>query len=47
MLLLQSSCAESTEYSAQEKIRVNCRKSVVTYGDAIECMIKLDEAQNL
>ena len=44
-ILMLSSCAESKEF-AQEKIRVNCRQSVVTYGDAIECMIKLDEVQN-
>ena len=28
------------------KVINNCRQSVTTYGDAIECMIQLDNLQN-
>ena len=30
-----------------KRIINNCRQTVVTYGDAIECMIKLDELQRI
>lgn len=42
MIVLLSSCGIE-----KNNIRIinNCRHMVNTYGDAIECMIQLDEAQ--
>ena len=39
MMLL--SCSTSNK-----GIKETCIKSVITYGDAIECLVKLNEVQN-
>lgn len=36
---------ESVNNTSTIKIRENCRYEIVTYGDAINCVIKLDERQ--
>lgn len=38
-------CLMSCAAQPAARIKNDCRKHVVTYGDAIECMIQLDEAQ--
>lgn len=43
-LFLMTSC-HSSGVSKSVKIRENCRKTVVTWGDASDCMIILDEVQ--
>lgn len=43
MLLLLGGCVENN--TLQPLGRENCRQYVVTYGDVVECMIKLDERQ--
>lgn len=40
---LTTLCACST--ASNERIKESCVKSVVTYGDAIECMVRLNEVQ--
>ena len=39
LVMLLSCCSSST------KIKEECIKTVVTYGDAVECMIKLNNLQ--
>lgn len=41
ILPLLTGCAANNPLPPHE----NCRKFVVTYGDVVECMIKLDERQ--
>lgn len=41
MIPLLTGCAANNPLPPHE----NCRKFVVTYGDVVECMIKLDERQ--
>lgn len=40
-IILLTGCAANSPVLPRE----NCRRHVVTYGDAVECMIKLDERQ--
>lgn len=42
MMLLSTGCAVQNKGGAHWEY---CRKYVVTYGDGLECMIKLDELQ--
>lgn len=42
MLPLLTGCAATANYDTP---RETCRRNVVTYGDVVECMIRLDEAQ--
>ncbi len=42
MLPLLTGCAATANYDTP---RETCRSNVVTYGDVVECMIRLDEAQ--
>ena len=44
-MIILSSCAEQKITTVKSKSIEPCRQSVVTYGDAVECMIKLDEMQ--
>ena len=44
-LLILNSCAVQTTSADNPKIINTCRQAVITYGDAVECMIMLDEAQ--
>lgn len=46
MLLLPMMCGGCSAPSAKIKIKEPCMASVVTYGDAVECMIKLNEINN-
>ena len=43
--LILNSCA-AQQKTNKAPIIIPCRQTVVTYGDAIECMIRLDEAQH-
>lgn len=45
LMIILSSCAEQKITTVKSKSIEPCRQSVVTYGDAVECMIKLDEMQ--
>lgn len=42
MIPLLTGCAATANYDTP---RETCRRNVVTYGDVVECMIRLDEAQ--
>lgn len=42
MLPLLTGCAATEKTNTP---RETCRSNVVTYGDVVECMIRLDEAQ--
>lgn len=42
MLPLLTGCVATANYGTP---RENCRRNVITYGDVVECMIRLDEAQ--
>ena len=44
-LLILNSCTVHTTSADSPKIINTCRHAVITYGDAVECMIMLDEAQ--
>ncbi len=44
LLLILSSCA-AQQKTNKTPIIIPCRQTVITYGDAVECMIRLDEAQ--
>lgn len=42
MIPLLTGCAATEKTNTP---RETCRRNVVTYGDVVECMIRLDEAQ--
>ena len=44
-MLILTSCAEQNIAVSDVKNIITCRQEVVTYGDALECLISLDEAQ--
>ena len=45
LMLILTSCAEQNIAVSDVKNIITCRQEVVTYGDALECLIRLDEAQ--
>ena len=45
LLLILTSCAEQKTPVSEVKNIITCRQEIATYGDALECLIRLDEAQ--
>ena len=45
-LLILNSCTVHTTSTDSPKIINTCRHAVITYGDAVECMIMLDGTEN-
>lgn len=39
-------CAGCSSVESDVHIQELCLESIVTYGDAVECAVKLDEVQN-
>lgn len=45
LLCLTNCASQEVTPPAPAKIINSCRYKVVTYGDALECLVELDEAQ--
>ena len=45
ILLCLMMCGGCSTAASKERIKAPCIAAVVTYGDAVECMIKLNEVQ--
>lgn len=45
ILLCLMTCGGCSTVQSRERIKEPCLSTVVTYGDAIECAIKLNEVQ--